>query len=103
MHDRAVSPSGCGQRTKQGARAVPKDLDADANEKEGRKAQDDAHAAFADGGGETICESVASVNAHRDERGTNDRGENREKVRAEMMRLVGAERDGHGNGTRSNR
>src|SRR5260370_40412890 len=99
----AVSDPGCRQGAKQSAHSVPKNLDADANEEKGREPQDDAHPAFADDRGETIGEAVAKIDAHRDERRTNHRGENLEEVRTEMVRLVCAESDGHGDGTRPNR
>ncbi len=51
------------QGTKQSTRAVPKDLNADANEKKRRKPQDYTHAAFADDGGEAIGETVANIDA----------------------------------------
>jgi hypothetical protein len=89
------------KRFQQGARAIPKNLNADANEEKGRKAQNDAHPAFADDGGEAIGESVAKKDTHGYESGANHGGENREEIRPDAVRLVGAKRDGHGDGARS--
>jgi len=91
-----------GKRLQQGARAVPKNLDANANEEKGRKPQNNAHPAFADDGGEAVRKSVAKIDAYRHQRGTNHRGENREEIRAEVVRFVGAKRDGHGDGAGPN-
>src|SRR5260370_14187769 len=90
------------KRFQQGARAIPKNLDADANEKKGRKPQNDTHAAFADDGGEAIRESVAKIDTYGYESGTDHRRENREEIRPDAVRLVGAERDSHRDGARSN-
>src|SRR5690348_15986241 len=78
--------------------AVPKDLDTDTNEQERGEPQNNAHAAFADDRGETVGETVANINTQCHERRADDGGENCEKIRAEMMRLVRAKCDGHGNG-----
>jgi len=76
--------------------SVPKNLDADANEEKGRKAQNNAHAAFADDGGEAVRESVAKIDTYGYQSGTNHCGKNREEIRAEVVWLVGAQGDGHG-------
>src|SRR5260370_41061366 len=101
MPGRAVSGPGSVQGTKQSTRAVPKDLNADANEKKRRKPQDYTHAAFADDGGEAIGETVANIDAQCYQRRTNHGGENRWGDRAQPMRSGVAERNGHGNGARS--
>src|SRR6266481_3758570 len=92
-----------GKGAQQRAGPIPKNLDADANEEKRREPQDDAHTAFADDRGKPIGKTVAKKNAQRHERRSNDRRKNGEDVRAEMMRLVGAKRDGHGYGAWSNR
>ncbi len=83
--------------------SIPKNLDANANEQKGRKPQNNAHAAFADDGGEAVRESIAKIDTYGYQSGTNHRSENREEIRAEVVRLIGAKRDGHGDGTWPNR
>src|SRR5229473_4444532 len=103
--ERAVSGPDSGQRTEQGFYAVPKNLDADANEEEGREPQDDAHPGFADDRGEAIREAVAKINADCHERRGDHGSQNGKKIWAEVVRFVCPERDGHGNraGTDSKR
>src|SRR5437899_6139751 len=83
--------------------SIPKNLDANANEQKGRKPQNNAHAAFADDGGEAVRESIAKIDTYGYQSGTNHRSENREEIRAEVVRLIGTERDGHGDRARPNR
>src|SRR4029077_2865767 len=56
-----------------------------------------AHAGFADERGEGIGEAVAKINARGDEERRDHRGENSQKIGAEMRGFVRPERDGHGN------
>src|SRR5260370_18559237 len=90
------------KRFQQGARAIPKNLDADANEKKRREPQNDTHPAFADDGGEAIRESVAKIDTYGYESGTDHRRENREEIRPDAVRLGGAEGRMHRYGARSN-
>jgi len=45
------------------------------------------------------AESVTKIDAQRQERGTDHRGENREEIRAEVVRRICSESDGDGNRT----
>src|SRR5260370_19000935 len=85
-----------GKRAQQRAGPIPKNLDADANKEKRREPQDDAHTAFADDRGKSIGKTVTTKNAQRHERRTNHRRKNGDEVRAEGMRLVGAQTDMHG-------
>jgi len=54
-----------GRRVQQCLHSVPENLHADADEEKRGEPQNDAHAAFADNGSETIGETVAKKNAQR--------------------------------------
>src|SRR4029077_12804459 len=70
----APSSRSYGERTQQRPGSIPKNLDANANQEEGREPQDDAHAGFADERGEVIGEAVAKINARGDEERRDHRG-----------------------------
>ncbi len=57
-----------GDRPQKGVNAIPQNLDANANEEEGREPQDNTHPAFADDCGETVGETVAKIDAQRHQR-----------------------------------
>jgi len=85
-------------RTLAGTRSIPQNLDADAHKKkeESRKMMPMPLSPMTRS--EPIGKTVTKKNAHCHERRSNDRRKNGEDVRAEVMRLVGAKRDGHGYG-----
>src|SRR5260370_7587311 len=83
------------KRFQQGARAIPKNLDADANEKKRREPQNDAHPAFADDGGEAIRESVTKIDTYGYESGANHPGENRREIMPDAEPFVGPPHDLH--------
>src|SRR4029077_6723431 len=74
----------------------PKYLHADTDEKKGGEPQNNAHSALTDESSEPVCKSVANENADAHQSRANYGGEDRQQVRAQMMGLVSAERDGHG-------
>ena len=83
--------------------AVPENLNADADQQKRREAKDYVHAGGAEDGGEAIGKTIADINCSGDECGADDGSGNGENISAEMMRSVGAKRDGGGDRARADR
>src|SRR5579872_487082 len=83
--------------------AIPQNLYADADQKEGRELHDYSHPGSPDRAAQAIGESVTKINTERQQGGADNRRRNIEKIESSILRRVGAQGDGYRNRARPDR